>query len=91
MRTSTRKPSGATATVLRWRFDIEFNEDRRQCATGGVRRSCRGVDISPQIPGCAKEFAAQLPRAEFVVGDNEQPPFPTVALGGAFGAHCASR
>jgi ubiquinone/menaquinone biosynthesis C-methylase UbiE len=57
------------------------------CGTGAAVRAAAaivdravGVDISPEMVRRAKELAAELPRAEFVVGDSEHLPFPAGAF-----------
>jgi SAM-dependent methyltransferase len=57
------------------------------CGTGAAVRAAAavvdravGVDIAPKMIGRAKELAAGLPRAEFIVGDSEQLPFPDGAF-----------
>lgn len=57
------------------------------CGTGAAVRSAAavvaravGVDIAPKMIGRARELAAGLPRAQFVVGDSERLPFPDGAF-----------
>lgn len=57
------------------------------CGTGAAVRAAAavveravGVDIAPKMIVRAKELAAGLPHAEFVVGDSEQLPFPAEAF-----------
>jgi ubiquinone/menaquinone biosynthesis C-methylase UbiE len=57
------------------------------CGTGAAVRAAApvveravGVDIVPAMIMRAKALAAELPRAEFVVGDSEKLPFPGAAF-----------
>jgi SAM-dependent methyltransferase len=57
------------------------------CGTGAAVRAAAalvdravGLDISLEMIDCARKLAAELPRAEFVVGDGEQLPFPAASF-----------
>jgi ubiquinone/menaquinone biosynthesis C-methylase UbiE len=57
------------------------------CGSGAAVRAAAavvdravGVDLAPAMVARARELAAGWPRAEFVVGDSEQLPFPSGAF-----------
>jgi ubiquinone/menaquinone biosynthesis C-methylase UbiE len=49
-------------------------------AAAGIVEHAVGVDLAPKMVERAKELAPELPRADFVVGDSEQLPFPDGAF-----------
>ena len=57
------------------------------CGTGAAVRTAAevversvGADLSPEMIARARELAAGIPAAEFVVSDSESLPFPTAAF-----------